>query len=262
MKKKRIASFDLAQTLLDHGTYRIPDSALRALERLREDFYIVLSTGRDMDTYYSREYRDIVKPDAIIHMNGTKITVGDELIYEHTMDKGLLKRLFDYADGAGYAVGVTIGDEDFYLHPEAVKELDIQRWGKCMRRFQDPWQLLDREVRTLAYVGREEGALDMEKQFPELKFLLFAGRMGADVVELEASKGKGLIRLCQYYGTTPEEAVAFGDSMNDYEILQTAGTGIAMGNAIQELKDVADYVTTDIEKDGVWNACEHFGFFR
>ena len=102
----------------------------------------------------------------------------------------------------------------------------------------------------------------MEKQFPELKFLLFAGRMGADVVELEASKGKGLIRLCQYYGTTPEEAVAFGDSMNDYEILQTAGTGIAMGNAIQELKDVADYVTTDIEKDGVWNACEHFGFFR
>ena len=89
MKKKRIASFDLDQTLLDHGTYRIPDSALRALERLREDFYIVLSTGRDMDTYYSREYRDIVKPDAIIHMNGTKTTVGEELIYEQTIEKEL-----------------------------------------------------------------------------------------------------------------------------------------------------------------------------
>ncbi len=262
MTKKKIASFDLDQTLLDHGSYRIPDSALEALERLREEFYIVLSTGRDMDNYYSRPYRDLVKPDAIIHLNGTKITVGDELIYEHQMDKRLLKALFEYADRNGYAVGVTIGDQDFYLHPEVVEQMDRERWGQCDRRFCDPWSLLDGTVRTLAYVGREAGALDMEKQFPELKFLMFAGKRGADVVEQEASKGKGLLRLCRYYGISEKDTVAFGDSMNDYEILQTAGLGIAMGNAIQELKDVADYVTTDVAEDGIWNACRHFGLFR
>lgn len=262
MNRKRIASFDLDQTLLDHGSYRIPDSALRALDRLREDFYIVLSTGRDMDNYYSRQYRDQVRPDAIIHLNGTKITVGDELIYEHHMDRDLLKRLFEYADQGGYAVGVTVGDQDFYLHPEVVEQMDLERWGQCDRRFRDPWSLLDGTVRTLAYIGRKDGAKDMESRFPELKFLMFAGLRGADVVEKEASKAKGLLRLCSHYGIRAEDAVAFGDSMNDYEILQTAGLGIAMGNAIPELKEVADYITSDVDQDGIWNACEHFRFFR
>jgi hydroxymethylpyrimidine pyrophosphatase-like HAD family hydrolase len=54
--------------------------------------------------------------------------------------------------------------------------------------------------------------------------------------------------------------VAFGDSMNDYEIVQAAGTGIAMGNSVQKLKDTADYVTDDIAQDGVWKACRHFGW--
>ncbi|HJC48707.1 MAG TPA: Cof-type HAD-IIB family hydrolase [Candidatus Lachnoclostridium pullistercoris] len=262
MPKKRIASFDVDQTLLDHATYRIPDSALKALDELRDDCYIVLSTGRDMDNYYSKQYRDAVQPDAVIHLNGTKITVGDELIYEHEMDKTLLKNIFEYADQAGYGLGVTIGDEDYYLHPEAVKEMDLARWGRCERRFKDPWVLLEKGVRTLAYVGREEGAMDMEKHFPELKFLMFAGRMGADVVEREASKAQGLLRLCQYYGLSAQDAVAFGDSMNDFEILQTAGLGIAMGNAMDELKQVADYVTAPVGEDGIWKACEHFHFFR
>ena len=133
--KKRIASFDLDQTLLDHSNYQIPESAMRALERLRENFYIVLSTGRDMDNYYSKQYGDLVRPDAVIHLNGTKITVGDQLIYEHRMDQGLLERVLDYADKSGYAIGVTIGDEDYYLHPEKGEEMDLQRWGERDRGF-------------------------------------------------------------------------------------------------------------------------------
>ena len=48
--------------------------------------------------------------------------------------------------------------------------------------------------------------------------------------------------------------------MNDYEVVQEAGIGIAMGNAVEELKMVADYVTDDIDRDGVWKACRHFGW--
>ena len=52
----------------------------------------------------------------------------------------------------------------------------------------------------------------------------------------------------------------FRSSMNDYEILQTAGLGIAMGNAVEELKSVADYITADIGEDGIYKACRHFGW--
>lgn len=46
--------------------------------------------------------------------------------------------------------------------------------------------------------------------------------------------------------------------MNDYEILKAAGTGIATGNAVSELKEISDYVTTGIDDDGILKACEHF----
>ena len=48
--------------------------------------------------------------------------------------------------------------------------------------------------------------------------------------------------------------------MNDYEILQAAGIGIAMGNSIEDLKPVADYITADIGDHGVYRACRHFGW--
>lgn len=260
-RKNRIISFDLDQTLLDHASYTIPESALKALDTLRENAYIVLATGRDMDNYYSRQYKEEIKPDAIIHLNGTKITVGEELIYEHIMEESLLRRLFSFADKNGYSVGVTIGDEDYYLHPEEVLKTDIMRWGESGRKFRNPWELLNGQVRTLAYIGGEEGVRDIEKNFPELKLPMFAGKTGADIVEKVASKANGLIRLCEYFDIPLSETVAFGDSMNDYEILKEAGLGIAMGNAIDELKEIADYVTDDIGSDGIWNACVKFNLF-
>ena len=83
---KGIVSFDMDMTLLDHSNYKIPESALRAIEKLRERYYIVIATGRDLDSRFSAGLREMVEPDAVIHLNGTKITVGDELIYEHHMD--------------------------------------------------------------------------------------------------------------------------------------------------------------------------------
>ena len=61
---KTLISFDVDMTLLDHATYKIPDSAMEAIEALRKNHFIVLATGRDMDTYYSRQYRDQIQADA------------------------------------------------------------------------------------------------------------------------------------------------------------------------------------------------------
>ena len=256
---KSIVSFDLDMTLLDHAAYQIPQSAMDAIEKLRENHYIVLATGRDMDNHYSCRFRDMIRADAIIHNNGTRITVGDEVIYESRMAKELIQGILDFARRENLAVGVTIGDEDYYTHPEQVTEHDLNRWGESGRRYFDPQKLVDMKVRTLAYIGKPEGAGKLEKAFPELKCPLFAGLQGADVLERKNSKANGLLRLCEYFGTDIKEAYAFGDSMNDFEILQTAGTGIAMGNAVPELKEIADYVTADIADDGVYKACKHFG---
>lgn len=253
--KKGIVSFDMDMTLLDHADYKIPDSAMRALELLRENYYIVIATGRDLDSAFSVGLKDMVKPDAVIHLNGTKITVGDTLIYEHLMDQDLVKRMLHFAEGKDFAIGMSCGDEDYYINPEFVERHDIRRWGMTERNFKDPWKLLELPVRTMAYIGTEEGCHEVEQAFPEVKLPMFSSREGADIVEKQASKAEGLKRLCAYYKIPIENTVAFGDSMNDYEIIQTAGIGVAMGNGIDVLKQAADYVTDEIGKDGVWNAC-------
>ncbi|MDD3253773.1 MAG: HAD family hydrolase [Lachnospiraceae bacterium] len=258
---KGIACFDMDMTLLNHADFKIPESATRAIKRLRDRYYIVIATGRDMDSKFSEGLTELVNPDAIIHLNGTKITVGDTLIYEHLMKKELVERLLHFSEGKEFAVGITTGTEDYYMNPEFVRVHDMRRWGQSDRNFKDPWKLLAMDVRTMTYIGREDGTELLENAFPELKFPLFSSREGADIIELEASKAEGLKRLCQYYDIPISHTVAFGDSMNDYEILKLAGIGVAMGNGIEQIKQVADYVTTAIDQDGVWNACEALRLF-
>lgn len=252
---KGIISFDMDMTLLDHSDYKIPDSTYRALERLRENYYIAIATGRDLDSKFSAGLRELVEPDAVIHLNGTKVTVGNEMIYHHIMNKDLVERILKFSQGKDFAVGVTVGIEDYYMNPEVVRKQDIRRWGETERNFKDPWKLLDMDVRTMVFIGHEQDAKRVEAEFPELKLPMFSSGEGADIVEREASKAEGLKRLCEYYGIPLANTVAFGDSMNDYEIVSLAGIGVAMGNSIEVLKEAADYVTTPIGEDGIWNAC-------
>lgn len=252
---KGIVSFDMDMTLLDHADYRIPDSAQEAIRRLRDRYYIVIATGRDMESKFSAGLEELVKPDAVIHLNGTKITVGDQVIYEHHMDPDLARRLLRFAEGKEFAIGITNGDEDYFVNPEYVVRHDMVRWGVSERNFQDPEKLFSMAVRTLVYIGHEDGVKLVEEAFPEVKLPMFSSREGADVIEKAASKSEGLKRLCAYYGVSMSDTVAFGDSMNDYEIVRDAGIGIAMGNSVERLKQVADYVTTPIGDHGVWNAC-------
>lgn len=259
---KSIVSFDLDMTLLDHRSWTIPESALRAIEKLRENHLLVIATGRDMDHTFSSDFRDLLNPDAMIHLNGTKVTVGKQLIFEHFFDKKLLKCLLSFTEKNGYSIGVTLGEVDYYMHPEVVIAHDKEVWGCSRRNFGDPWELMNQDVRTLSFLGNETGAKEIEANFPELKLPLFAAKKGADVVETGISKADGLKRVCEYYGIPLSQTVAFGDSMNDFEIIQAAGLGVAMGNAIEELKVAADYVTSDIDCDGIWNACCHLNLIE
>lgn len=260
---KGIVSFDLDMTLLDHHSWEIRDSALKALELLRDRYYVVLGTGRDMDSHYSRQYVEILKPDAIIHLNGTKVTVGDRLLYRHQMPEQLVSRLLTFAQERNFCVGVTKGDDDYYIHPELLEQIDLIRWGECGRQFRDPWLLPGLGVQTLCYIDMPErtpdGVREIESAFPELKLPRFAGDRGADILEKTVSKADGLERLCAHFGVRIEDCYAFGDSMNDLEIIRAAGCGVAMGNGVQALKDAADYVTEPIDQDGVWNACRKLG---
>lgn len=83
-----------------------------------------------------------------------------------------------------------------------------------------------------------------------------------DITVQGADKGNALKQMSKHLGIGLEECIAFGDGGNDMTILQTAGIGVAMGNAYEGVKDVADYVTTSVDEDGIRNAFIHFGIIN
>ena len=171
--KKRIFSFDLDMTLLDHKTWEVPPSAMEALEHIRKDSVIVIASGRNMDHEMSSMYCDIIKPDGVIHMNGTRVVAGGNVLFEHLMDKDRLRSLLSYADEHGYSMGISTGGYDYYIHPEGVTRMDEIRWGVSERNYRDGWELMELPVRTLAYIGGPQGAKEMEEHFPDFKFPMF-----------------------------------------------------------------------------------------
>ncbi len=257
--KKGIVSFDIDMTLLDHKDYRIPESTLRAVSLLHENYYIAVATGRDLDDSWSDGVIDGIFPDAVINQNGAKITADDKVIYEYFMDPAIIDTLMHYAEGRPFAVGTRVDGTDYYVNPQYAVIHDMLRWHSSTRSFADPADLKDKKVRSMVYIGPPAWAKKIEENFPSLRLPLFAARLGADIIEDSVSKASGLERLCEYYNIDMADTIAFGDSLNDYEILKAAGTGVAMGNAFDGLKAVADYITAPIGEDGVWKACVELG---
>ncbi|MGL4790164.1 MAG: HAD family hydrolase, partial [Anaerotignaceae bacterium] len=85
------------------------------------------------------------------------------------------------------------------------------------------------------------------------------GKMSEDCGEITCAginKAFGMKKVLEYYGMDREDSIAFGDGPNDFEMLEFANVGVAMGNAIPQLKEVADMVTTSVMEDGIKNGLE------
>ena len=80
-----------------------------------------------------------------------------------------------------------------------------------------------------------------------------------DITAKGNTKQNGIDQFIKRFGFKLEETMAFGDGGNDIGMLRHAGIGIAMGNAKDDVKAAADYVTDSVDEDGIFKALKHFG---
>lgn len=98
---------------------------------------------------------------------------------------------------------------------------------------------------------------ELRKKFPDLR-ITSSLPMNIEINGGGASKGQALCALCEYLGIDIRDTVAFGDGSNDLDMIQFAGTGVAMANAVDELKSAADFVTLSNMECGFARALEKF----
>ncbi|HIU01930.1 MAG TPA: HAD hydrolase family protein [Candidatus Onthocola gallistercoris] len=108
-----------------------------------------------------------------------------------------------------------------------------------------------------SYVTEKE-AFQLEADLPDGCKMARWSDGGVDVIPADSGKTRGMEYFCAYYDIKPEETMAFGDAENDMDMLRSAQIGVAMGNAHNCVKTIADFVTTDVDRAGIRYAIEHF----
>lgn len=101
---------------------------------------------------------------------------------------------------------------------------------------------------------------EMKKKFPQFEFTPF----GPCFYDINGphTKASGIKHICEELNISMDEVACFGDDFNDMAMIQECGYGIAMGNARDEIKAEATYVTSDCDADGIYEACIHFGWLN
>jgi len=115
------------------------------------------------------------------------------------------------------------------------------------------YKLIGREVYQFIAMQSEEKDSIVQDLLPHCRLPRW-NPLFSDLIPADNSKAEGMKRILAYCGLTREESMSFGDGGNDIEMIEYAGVGVAMGNASNEVKAYADYVTTNVDNEGICNA--------
>lgn len=258
--KNKILSFDVDMTLLDDNTNSIPKSALEAIEKVRENHYIVLATGRDLSQPMNQFILEAIKPDAFVHINGMKVTVNGKDIVDQKFGHQLAGEVLKFADEHQLGVMTLVDGIQYYSRKEILDELKsivVFNAEDILERDLKPMSGVDLEkIYAMGLVANDEEAKKLQSAFSQIKVTEVFHNIWYDVVVKGMSKSLGMEALLKYFNKDWSDVIAFGDSMNDYEIMDDAGFSIAMGNASPKVKEIANFITDDVDKDGIAKAID------
>lgn len=249
--------FDIDGTLVGFKTHRVPDSAKRAIAALRaKGVRVFIASGRQLLAINNLEDLQF---DGYVTLNGGYCIVGEQVIYKHSMPPEDMVSLVQYMEEREDFPCIFVHENAFCINYTDERTDEVFR----LLNFPQPPTLPLREAVTgdifqlVAFFTKEQ-----EKAIMAVMPHCEATRWNplfSDVIPKGSSKQVGVDKMLDYFGISLDESMAFGDGGNDVLMLKHVGIGVAMGNAEDEVKRAADYVTDSVDEDGVEKALRHFG---
>lgn len=266
---------DIDGTLVGYDT-KIPPSALTALQMAKANGHrIFIASGRARGVIYPWLLQAFPF-DGIIAAGGAQVFLGDKCIFESVMTKDDLIFLTDYFHREGIYFHAS-GSERMYAEQPFV---DVVL--PAMHRAGYEPELVDKTFRDVIVLDTLIHQTDIEKFSYYLsphrvekitadlknRFYVTDYSMGAASMEgtyfgemnlAGVDKASGIRRILDVTGADVADTIGVGDSRNDAEMLAYVGTAVAMGNATESIKAMASFVTTPIDRDGIYNAFLQLG---
>ncbi len=254
--KKKYFFFDIDGTLAAGFPIKyIPKSTLRTLRKLEEDgHFLAIATGRSNvmahSIYEQCGFKNMVSD------GGNGLTMDDKLLYIDPIDIDMVRRLAKELDKKNYLWSVSLDNSKVrytnskkffeecdgrYLQTVLDEDLDIDK--------------VDKVYKMYVTISRDE-----EKYIDALKTTTYSRFRDDFIIVEQTDKSIGIKKMMDILGADYSDVVVFGDEMNDFSMFRDEWTSIAMGNAVERLKEVADFVTKNVDEDGIEYACKYFGW--
>lgn len=251
--RRKYCFFDYDGTLRSRTLDAVPRSALDALERLREaGHFISLATGR-----LQSDALEVLAPagiDTMVADGGNSVTIDGRLVSIEGMPLEATRAFVHRLDEDGWAWAVN------HENRRTCRTRD-ERYASM--------------ISHLYYVPVVDPDLDIDDLDPIYKIFIpcktgdeqgidFSGvtwaRYSDELVYVEPTdKARGIRKMMGILDAPIEDVIVFGDGTNDIDMFRPEWTNVAMGNAVPQLKERADLVTSDVDDDGIWNACVQLG---
>lgn len=263
MKNQKILFFDIDGTLLTAPPFSVPESTQLALKKAREKGHLLfVNSGRTL-AMISPLIRDLGF-DGYVCGCGSQIYMHDELLYSSTIPNELCRETIDILRQCGIAAFFEQPGGILYDGASPARCLDVEHLKDAVKAV-DLSAFSPEEMGTftfdkfLAFFLKDSNEEKFQK-FCEENYLYFDhGNRIWEVTQKKCSKATGIRFLLEKLDIPLENSFAFGDSPNDLPMLKYAGHSIAMGNSMEEILPYCSYKTTEIDKDGIYNAMMHFG---
>lgn len=255
MNNIKIVFFDIDGTLFKLHTNEMSSKTLETLQKLRANgIKICIATGR---TPMGLPKFEEIEFDAFLTYNGSYCYTKEATIFSNSLSEEDVNQILNNAARMGRTVTVALKsqvssnglDEDLKKYM-AVENLDLEVSEDFNEKINNEiYQVM------LACCPAE---YDMILHNVKHAKIATWWDKAIDIIPSNGGKGMGIASVLEYYGIDKSEALAFGDGNNDIEMLQAVGTGVAMGNASEDLKAVADYICKDVSEDGIYWYCKEY----
>jgi len=245
---KKILFFDVDGTLYNSEKI-LPASAKEALfEARRNGYELAIATGRG--PFMIQPLLEELDINTYVTFNGQYVVYRGEVVYTNGVEKDELGKIIAFGEARNEPVVflddkrmiASIGNNDMVV--ESLNTLKYQ-----YPTIDSTYYMQNDVYQTLIFMEEKDEHLYREA-FPNVHFVRWH-RYSCDILPKGGSKALGIEKILKKMGLTLNDAVAFGDGINDIEMLQAVGTGVAMGNGHERVKAVATHIAEHVDEDGL-----------
>lgn len=257
----KIIFFDIDGTLIENGGKLMPESAKEAIRIARKNGHIcMINTGRTK-RLVGEDITGQVEFDGLLLGCGTEIEYQGKSLMHKTLTLEESRRILE-AMKKYHVDGVLEGhDEDFAPRGDEVYTDAFRGMAAEIeeRKYASYAQAPGNYDKLFVCAETPAGMDGMKRDLSDILDFIEREHGFYELVPTGYSKATAIHYIADRLNIAMEDTAAIGDSNNDLPMLKCAHTSIAMGESSPQVLEMADYITTDVDKDGIWNALKWLG---